>query len=298
MPTILAATGAHQPENLRGAPLTAAIGSRDSYFESLSASLNRGWAPLTGIIHNSEKYIDLPIPEFYDLPHDPKEANNLRAERRRDVEAARVLLDPMKVEPSARTVDADTLAKLRSLGYISGSGGGKKNFTEADDPKNLVGLDNKMHDAIDAFERHQPQRALELAHEVVAARPGMIAGREIYAFMLRENERVPEAIHELESIVADPGSNSDNFDSLALLYCETGHPEKAVALLQPRMAGKDPDLMNTYGVAFLDMGRFADADRIFQDVLAVDPNNAPALDRKSTRLNSSHIPLSRMPSSA
>lgn len=277
VPTILAATGAQQPKELRGAPLTAAIGSRDSYFESLSASLNRGWAPLTGIIHNSEKYIDLPIPELYDLPHDPKETNNLRAERRRDVEAARALLDPMKVEPGTRTVDADTVAKLRSLGYISGSGGGKKNFTEADDPKNLVTLDNKMHEAIDAFERHQPQQALELARQVVAERPGMIAGREIYAFMLQENERVPEAIRELETIVQDPGSNSDNLDSLALLYCETGHPEKAVALLQPRASGKDPDLLNAYGVAFLDLGRFADADRIFQNVLTIDPNNAPAL---------------------
>jgi len=279
VPTILAATGAHQPANLRGAPLTAAIGSRDSYFESLSASLNRGWAPLTGIIHDSEKYIDLPIPELYDLPRDPRETNNLRAERRRDVEAARALLEPMKIEPGTRTVDADTVAKLRSLGYISGSGGGKKDFTEADDPKNLVPLDNKMHDAIDAFERHQPQRGLELAREVVTERPGMIAGREIYAFMLQENERVPEAIHELETIVADPGSNSDNFDSLALLYCETGHPDKAVALLQPRVEVQDPDpdLMNTYGVALLDMRRFADADRIFQNVLTIDPNNAPAL---------------------
>ena len=277
VPTILAATGAQKPANLRGAPLTAAIGSRDSYFESLSASLNRGWAPLTGIIHNSEKYIDLPIPELYDLPRDPRETNNLRAERRRDVEAARVLLEPMRIEPGARSVDADTVAKLRSLGYISGSGGGKKNFTEADDPKNLVGLDDKMHDAIDAYERHQPQRGLELAREVVTERPGMIAGREIYAFMLQENEHVPEAIHELETIVQDPNSNSDNFDSLALLYCETGHPEKAVALLQPRISGKDPDILNTYGVALLNMGRFADADRVFQNVLTIDPNNAPAL---------------------
>ncbi|HEY2324366.1 MAG TPA: sulfatase-like hydrolase/transferase [Thermoanaerobaculia bacterium] len=277
VPTILAATGAHPPPNLRGAPLTAAIGSRDSYFESLSASLNRGWAPLTGIIHNSEKYIDLPIPELYDLPHDPKETNNLRAERRRDVEAARALLVPMRVEPGTRTVDADTIAKLRSLGYISGSGGGKKTFTEADDPKNLVGLDNKLHEAIDAFERHQPQRALELARALVAERPDMIAGREIYAFMLQENEQVPEAIRQLETIVQDPNANVDNYDSLALLYCETGHPDKAITLLQPHASGKDPDLLNAYGVAFLDMGRFADADRVFQNVLTIDPNNAPAL---------------------
>ncbi|HEY2090427.1 MAG TPA: sulfatase-like hydrolase/transferase [Thermoanaerobaculia bacterium] len=277
VPTILAAIGAKAPANLRGAPLTASIGSRDSYFEALSASINRGWAPLTGVIHNSEKYIDLPIPELYDLPRDPKETNNLREERRRDVEAARVLLEPMKIAPGARIVDADTVAKLRSLGYISGSGGGKKNFTVADDPKNLVGLDNKMHEAIDAFERHDPQRGLELSREVVTERPGMLAGREIYAFMLRENEHAPEAIEQLEMIVRDPSSNIDNLDSLALLYCETGHPEKALALLQPHASSKDPDLLNAYGVAFLDLGRFADGDRVFQNILTIDPGNAPAL---------------------
>ena len=140
-----------------------------------------------------------------------------------------------------------------------------------------MALDNKMHEAIDAFERHQPQRGLELARAVVAERPRMMAGREIYAFMLQENERVPEAIHELETIVQDPSSNTDNLNSLAGLYCETGHPDKAVALLQPHASGKDPDLLNAYGVAFLDMGRFADADRIFQNVLTIDANNAPAL---------------------
>ncbi len=277
VPTILAAVGGRPPADLRGAPLTAAIGSRDSYFESLSASLNRDWAPLTGIIHAGEKYIDLPIAELYDLPRDPKETTNLRDERRRDVDAARKLLAPMIVAPGERTVDAATLANLRSLGYISGSGGKKKTFTAADDPKNLVGLDSKMHQAIDAFERHQPARALEIAREVVAERPDMTAGREILAFMLQQNERVPEAIEQLKTILRDPNANDDDRVQLALLYCETGRAQEAVALLQSRAGGRDPDLTNAYGIALLDSGRGAEADREFQHVLTIDANNAPAL---------------------
>ena len=38
-----------------------------SYFEALSASLNRGWAPLTGVIVGRDKLVELPIPELYDL---------------------------------------------------------------------------------------------------------------------------------------------------------------------------------------------------------------------------------------
>src|ERR1043166_1572987 len=70
VPTILAATGIAKPPSLAGESLFDVHGSRDGYFESLSASINRGWAPLTGVIHGGEKDIHLPLPEVYDLPKD------------------------------------------------------------------------------------------------------------------------------------------------------------------------------------------------------------------------------------
>jgi arylsulfatase A-like enzyme/Tfp pilus assembly protein PilF len=276
VPTILEAVGGRAAKPLPGASLLEKVAGRDSYFESLSASLNRGWAPLTGIIHGGVKYIDLPIAELYDLPRDPREVTNLREQRRRDVEEARRLLAPMVAPVSPRSVDADTLAKLRSLGYISGSAAPKKSYTVADDPKNLVGLDTKMHASIDAFERHDPARALQLARDLVAERPNMTAGREILAFMLQQNDRVTEAIQQLEIIVKDANANDDNRVQLALLYSQTGRPRDAIALLGPRASGKDPDILNAYGVALSDDGRGDDAARQFQRVLSLDPNNAPA----------------------
>ncbi len=276
VPTILDAVGAHPPPSLRGASLLGQISPRDSYFESLSASLNRGWAPLTGIIHRGVKYIDLPIAELYDLPHDPRELTNLREERRRDVDEARRLLAPMLVAPSKRSSNTDEIAKLRSLGYISGSVGLKKYYTAADDPKNLVDLDVKMHDSIDAFERHQPGRALQLAREVVAARPNMISGREILAFMLQQNERVGEAIEQLRMIVKDPTATDDDRVQLALLLCETGRPQEAIDLLKSRISTDDPDVLNAYGVALANAGHPDQAAQQFERVLSFDVNNAPA----------------------
>lgn len=274
-PTILDAAGVKSAP-LPGASLLGKISSRDTYFESLSASLNRGWAPLTGMIHRGTKYIDLPVAELYDLGRDPAEQTNLRDERRRDVEEARTLLAPLLTRPGSRAVSAGEAASLRSLGYISGSATVKKTYTAADDPKNLTGLDAAIHDAIDAFERRQPQRALQLARAVVAERPGMMAGREILAFMLQQNERIGEAIEQLKIVTKDPNATDDSRVQLALLYSESGRPRAAIELLAPRIATNDADVLNAYGVALASAGKPAEAIAQFQRVLSFDPNNAPA----------------------
>ena len=276
VPTILDVAGAKPPSPLPGASLLGPVAPRDSYFESLSASLNRGWAPLTGIIHHDLKYIDLPVAELYDLPHDPRELSNLREQRRRDADEARRLLAPMLVASSVRTIDAEEAARLRSLGYVSGSAAKKGSYTAADDPKNLVALDGKIHDAIAAFESGKLQQALQIASEVVAARPDMAAGRTILAFMLQQNERLPEAIAQLKIVVKNPAATDDERVQLALLYSETGQARAAIDLLAPRVSSDDADVLNAYGVALADDGRPADAVAQFQHILSIDPNNAPA----------------------
>ena len=54
------------PRDVDGRSLLDAAAGGDlpdapSYFESLSASLNRGWAPLYGIVNGNRKDIDLPF---------------------------------------------------------------------------------------------------------------------------------------------------------------------------------------------------------------------------------------------
>jgi len=277
VPTVLEALSIAKPGVLPGASLLGKIEPRDSYFESLSASLNRGWAPLTGVIHRGEKYIELPIAELYDLPRDPKELTNLRAERRRDADEARQLLAGMHATVTAgRNVSAEEMAKLRSLGYVTGNDAGKSTYTAADDPKNLVALDNKMHDVIDAYESHDVPRALKLAKEVVAARPDMAAGRELLAFVLQQTENVPGAIENLRAAIGH-GQDASLRVQLGLLLTESGKTAEAVQILAPLASGSDPDALNAYGIALADEGKIDDATQQFNRVLQLDPNNAPAL---------------------
>jgi len=253
--------------------------ARDSYFEALGASLNRGWAPLTGIIHGAEKYIDLPISELYDLPRDPGEKNNLRDAQRRDVEVARRLLGELHAQINApnRDVSEEEKAKLRSLGYVSGGGAMKANYTAADDPKNLVQLDNEMHQIVEAYERRDMAEALKLARHVVAARPDMAAGRELLAFVLQQSEHVPEAIENLRAAIKNGQETTSTRVQLGLLLTESGKIDEAVQVLAPLAGSNDPDALNAYGVALADQGKLDEAARQFERVLQSDANNAPAL---------------------
>ena len=279
VPTILASEGVAKPAPLMGESLLDVHASRDGYFESLSASINRGWAPLTGVIHNGEKYIDLPESELYDLPKDPQEKTNLRDDRRPDVLVARGILANFHADVHAanRSLSAEEVARLRSLGYVAGSGVPDKKYTVADDPKNLVDVDRKLHDIVEAYEQHQLDRAITIARDLVAAQPKMSAGRELYAFVLQQKEMIGDAIAQLREAVRLGGETQTARVQLALLLTESGQPAEAVKILEPMAGSNDPDVLNAYGIALSDAGKADLAAQQFQRVLQSDANNAPAL---------------------
>ena len=92
-PTVLQAAGVNPPAATVRRPgrtlLAPPSDAGDSYFESLSTTLNRGWAPLRGLLRGGTKFISLPLPEVYDLPKDPHEKDNrFAAESQRRAAAA------------------------------------------------------------------------------------------------------------------------------------------------------------------------------------------------------------------
>ncbi|HJQ35916.1 MAG TPA: sulfatase-like hydrolase/transferase [Thermoanaerobaculia bacterium] len=273
-PTILERAGL--TAQLPGQSLLHPLKKSDTYFEALSASLNRGWAPLTGLIHDDLKFIDLPVSELYDLPRDPAEARNLYAERRRESTAARAALRAVQVAPNAgRSISPEEASRLRSLGYMTGST--SANFTTADDPKNLIGVDRKIHEVIDLHQRGEAAKAVALARDVVREQPRMSSGRELLAFVLQESERVPEAIAVLRELLVSGQASTSTKLQLAKLLTETGHADEALALVAP-LAGNnaDADTLDTYGIALSDAGRPREAVAQFQRAISIDPEYAPA----------------------
>lgn len=179
-PTILDALMVPPPATLPGRTLLPGGPGREtidrtSYLEALAASFNRGWAPLTGVLANRDKYIELPLRELYDLGQDPKETVNLV---NRELGRLHVLEARLKafgvVAPAERLAeDPEARARLQALGYVSGSAAPKIRYSDEDDPKRLVGVDQQLRRAIELYEQRRPNEAIPIYRQVIAERPTM-----------------------------------------------------------------------------------------------------------------------------
>ncbi len=251
-----------------------------SYFEALNANLARDWAPLTGLVRERTKLVDLPIPELYDLAADPGEAHNIYArdpERARDLE---VRLDRITRTTSASTsapIDADAAARLRSLGYVVASGPKPaRTYTAADDPKQLVHLNVAMDDAAALWRRGDAAQAIETLRQVVRERPTLSMAYDRLAFMLRSTGRLREAIEVLDAAARGGHADRALLRSFGGLLRDAGDLKRSAAVLEPLVSGDATDLQSAdaLGQTYARMGRIADAEALFRRVLAASPNAA------------------------
>ena len=288
VPSILDALALPAPPALPGRslldPAPAAGGTEPlSYFEALSASLNRGWAPLRGVLAGRDKYIDLPLPELYGLEADPAESDNLvdgRAGRARELRT--VMRDLPASNPLDRRIaeTAEVAERLRSLGYLRGTAPAKEGHSAADDPKRLVHLDDAVHRGVDLFQRGRTREAIEIYRGVIAERPELELAHRHLAFLHWSLGQADEAIATLtrarDAGIASPAAAGQ----LGIYLAESGRADQAVPLLEALVAGERPaiDPLNALGIAY---ARRGDADRALQTftrVLELDRDSAIALE--------------------
>jgi choline-sulfatase len=290
VPTVLDALGLPADPKLPGRSLLtpddpAANASRSLYFEALSASLNRGWAPLTGLVRGGLKYVDLPIRELYDLDADPHETANLAPARDADVRALARLLPAEAKEPVARTAPtAEEVAKLRSLGYVTSSGrsAARTSYTEADDPKRLIDVDQAIHGIIDLYQRGKMADSAAAAETLVRKHPFLAIAVEHLAFLYQQLDRLPDAARVLKAYFAARPEATAASEALRVRYgmvlAEMGRAREAVGLLAPLASSHDPDSLNALGVALADASDFVRARDVFARSLAEDPGNPSTLE--------------------
>jgi len=285
VPTLLDLVGIGIPSGLDGRSLLnvdddGARSSRALYFEALDANLTRGWAPLVGVMADGWKYVDLPIPELYDLANDRREAHNVAGTDPARVRVLQARLkDAMSIRSAApaaiRTViDAETSRRLASLGYIgSAEATGKRAFSTADDPKNLVGLNEAFYAAINEEAAGNDERALAMLRDVVAQRPDFFAARMSAAAILESRGRPADAIALLQ---AAPGADTSATaqTELGLAFEAGGNLVEAARCLERavRLRPGDAETVSSLAVVYARLRRVDEARRLFRQILDSDPH--------------------------
>jgi arylsulfatase A-like enzyme/tetratricopeptide (TPR) repeat protein len=277
---IPAKTAARPGSSLRQVIAAGRGNDRPSYFEAMTATVTRGWAPLRGVIVGRDKFIDLPIAELYNLAADPQETRNLSAVR---TDRGQVMMNALKgfdIAPPGRpqAETPDTIDRLRSLGYIGGAvAPAREKYTEDDDPKRLVEIEQAMTRAAEASQQGRPEEAVELYQKVIGRRPDTEDAYRKLALVYWRDGRPRDAIATLELALKNHVTQSEVRIKLGQYLVESGQADRAIALLE-HTAGEDPDALIALGNAYQVAGRFADAIRTFTHLLAVDPKNGLAYE--------------------
>ena len=273
LPTLAGAAGVEPPAGLPGRDLLAGGAPGPLYFEALTATLDRGWAPLRGVVDGEHKLIQLPLPELYDVVADPAERVNLVGERRDVARRLAAALPEESAWPPRRVATTADEGALRDLGYLGGSAPARDSWGVADDPKNLVHLDRKMHEAIDRLHRGLLAEAERLVREVLAERGDMGPAYYYLAEILLAGERVAEAVAVMERARDLEAASPALLRQLGLSLSETGRFAEAVAVLEPLAAEGDPRSLNALGSALSEAGDQAAAERALRRALARDPDD-------------------------
>ncbi|MBI2572205.1 MAG: sulfatase-like hydrolase/transferase [Candidatus Schekmanbacteria bacterium] len=287
LPTLLEAAGLPPLAEAPGASLFRLPADRPIYFEALSIALNRGWAPIRGILRGSKKAIELPEPELYDLETDPRETMNLAGERPSDYAALIADLRGLAGElalPAQGKEDPELLKKLQALGYVSGSAPRKDTFGVEDDPKRLIHLHEAYQRGVQLYQQGDKDGAMKAYRGILDERPEMLVASMNLAFIEREMGNLTAAIQTLEDAIEAGSASLSAYSFLATYLTEAGRAKDAVALLDGVLGSQQPDAqaLNALGLALGTLGQAEAAVTRFRQVLALDPDDATAYQNIGT----------------
>jgi arylsulfatase A-like enzyme/Tfp pilus assembly protein PilF len=245
--------------------------NRDIYFESRYPEL-LGWNGLQGIIRGNWKLISTTRSELYDWEKDQRETQNMFS-------AKQEISGPMKNdlarlapagETSPAVTDAETLEKLKSLGYVGSGNLSKPNRTA--DPKDKIALWSKYEVSLATGDK-QP-----ILEKLVSQEPVNNFFRLALANAYREKKDWNGTVAQLKEAIRNDSSDANSYHELAVTYREMkNYPEglraeDAAITLQPSRT----EFHGVRGMILVETGRFEMAKAEFNQVIEKDPNNGIA----------------------
>lgn len=288
-PTICEVLGYRIPDHVQGESLIPIINGKKKknssiYFESMNPYLNRGWAPLHGFIKGDLKYIHLPVEEVFDLKKDFHELNNLAGssdlkELKKSLKDLQGNLGSENLIKRRKNIDSESLTKLRALGYISGGSPQKKSlYTEKDDPKTLLPLQNKMLDGIMLYQVGQTEKAIALFKHIISESKTFVMAYNNLASIYQETGRIEEAIQVLRDGLASNNNNVAIMSKMGIILPEANQSKEAIEILKQCTDIEDfnPEYWNYLGIAYYKTGQLKHALEAYEKAIELDADYALA----------------------
>jgi len=254
-PTVLEALEVPVPEDTQGRslmPLLAGETTEDppAYAECYVSELNFRWAPLVALREGGYKYIEAPRPELYDLSADPGETQNLfEADPERARQMRSRLADLVAVLPaslsSRNQPDAETIARLRSLGYAAAGGDSAPEGASLPDPKDRLHLWTRLEEVILHQGAGDLPKAIATALEVLEEDPTNLLALELLANARSSSGERGEAIEIYRRILEIDASRPLSHLLFGNLLWQSGDLEGAEASFQAALE-RDPDFARAH----------------------------------------------------
>jgi arylsulfatase A-like enzyme/Flp pilus assembly protein TadD len=267
-----------------------------------------GWSPLAALRRRDLKYISASRPELYDLRRDPREGADLLHGAPNAAPEARGFASRLAaIEASAVTTarpvaaDAETRAKLASLGYIAGgagsAGGGPAAGTAGEaarksaiDPRTMVDLFQRFERANARLTSGDSQAAVSELEALVAADPANPVFRGKLGAAWRERGETAKALPLYRQAAAAAPRDPEAWYNLASALQDAGQPGEARRAIERALqldAGR-PEAHNTLGIIELGQGNLDRARREFAAATAIDPRDAAAFNNLGNVLRAEH----------
>jgi arylsulfatase A-like enzyme/Flp pilus assembly protein TadD len=288
-PTVCELLGVPRPVHLQGTSLVPRMNGRPLperpiYIESLEPYFNKGCAPVRGFIAGRTKFLETPIPEVYDLAKDPGETANLASKtdlhplRKALAELTAALTSPMQAE-AGRAPDAQTLERLRSLGYVAASvAPTKAAFGPEDDVKSILPIQQKLEKAIRLSDEGKTDEAIRETNVLIAMKKDFAPGYLFLSQLLMSENKTREALWVLDESVKNIPYHVGLYEAYATTLIQAAQWDKAQEVLEKAlgMIDYDPNAWNNLGIVLIRKGEPEKAREYVDRAVALDPDFAMA----------------------
>ena len=291
LPTLLRLLDAPVPEDLPGRDLRPAfegpLAEQPIYSESLFGRLNCRWSSLRGITLGNWKLIQGAASELYDLSADPLETRDRSAEDPERASRMRRLLDAAlaRMAPQGDTARPVALSpeqeeRLRSLGYVSGSGGGGAlDQPGLPDPRSYVWVYERVQSAVQA-KGPAAERALAEVVRIAEHDPGNPYVHFSLANMAYRNGRLSladRAFSRTLELEPDRPAMRLSYGRLLRDLGRLEESEKHLRIAVEQTTADDVRTPASLAETLVARGSLEEADTILQAAQAREPNHLDVL---------------------